>query len=125
MSERCEKRTMYTLSCDECGREYGAWFEDVEDMRQQAYDDDWQDDVSKDGQWSWRCPRHWQFTCTSCGRRFLRDWTESSRYTGDAPSAPHLCDDCLKAGVTPKPYDEEHDRRFVRWALGLDMDGED
>lgn len=122
MGERCEKRAMYTITCDECGREYVAWFDDVEDMRRQAYEDDWQDDVSKDFQWSWRCPRHWQFTCASCGRRFLRDWTESSRYTGTA--TPHLCDDCLKTGVTPKPYDEEHDRRFCRRALGLDTDGE-
>lgn len=58
MGERCEKRTMCTITCDECGRRYGAWFEDVEDMRRQAYDDDWQDNV-KDGQWSWRCPNHW------------------------------------------------------------------
>jgi len=122
MGERCEKRAMYTITCDECGREYGAWFEDVEDMRRQAYDDDWQDHMGKDGHRSWRCPHHWQFTCTSCGRRFLRDWTESSRYTGTA--TPHLCDDCLKAGVTPKPYDEEHDRRFCRRALRLDTDGE-
>ena len=122
MGERCEKRTMYTLSCDECGREYGAWFDDVEDMRRQAYEDDWQDDVSKDGQWSWRCPRHWQFTCASCGRRFIRDWTESDRYTGTA--TPHLCGDCLKAGREPESVGE-HDRRFVRRALGLDVDGEE
>lgn len=122
MGERCEKRVMYTITCDQCGREYGAWFDGVEDMRRQAFDDDWQDHMGKDGHRSWRCPRHWQFTCASCGRRFLRDWTESSRYTGTA--TPHLCDDCLKAGRGPEPI-EEHDRRFVRRALGLDTDGEE
>ena len=57
-----------------------------------------------------------------CGRRFVRDWTESYKYTG---GAPHLCDNCLTAGVAPKPYDEDHDRRFVCRALGLDVDGEE
>lgn len=121
MGERCEKRTMYTITCDECGREYGAWFDDVEAMRQQAYNDDWQDHMGKDGHRSWRCPDHWVFRCACCGCRFARDWTESDRHTG---GAPHVCDDCLKAGRGPEPI-EEHDRRFVRRALGLDTDGEE
>ena len=121
MGERCEKRTMYTITCDRCGREYGAWFEDVGDMRRQAYDDDWQDFMGKDGRFSWRCPRHWLYTCACCGRRFVRD-RPTDRYTGTA--TPHLCDDCIRAGREPEPV-EEHDRRFVRWALGLDMDGEE
>lgn len=115
MGERCEKRTMYTITCDECGREYGAWFDDAEDMRRQAYDDDWLDNVDRDGHRSWRCPDHWVFRCACCGCRFARDWTESDRHTGTA--TPHLCDDCLKAGRKPEPA-EDHDRRFVlatRW----------
>lgn len=121
MSERCEKRAMYTITCDHCGLEYGTWFDDVEDMRRQAYDDEWQDHMGKDGQMSWCCPKHWQFLCTACGRWFVRDWTESYKYTGTA--TPHLCDDCLKAGREPEPV-EEHDKRFIRWALELDTDGE-
>lgn len=73
MGERCEKRAMYTITCDQCGREYGAWFDDAEDMRRQAFDDDWQDHMGKDGHRSWRCPDHWLFRCACCGRRFVRD----------------------------------------------------
>ena len=118
MGERCEKRTMYTIVCDECGREYGAWFDDVEDMRRQAYDDDWQDLMGKDGHRSWRCPDHWLFRCACCGRRFVRDWTESNRCIGTA--TPHVCDDCLKAGRKPEPV-EEHGTPVVEYRFYCEL----
>lgn len=118
MGERCEKRTMYTITCDECGREYGAWFDDAEDMRRQAYDDDWQDLMGKDGHRSWRCPDHWLFRCGCCGRRFVRDWTESNRCIGTA--TPHVCDDCLKAGRKPEPV-EEHGTPVVEYRFYCEL----
>ena len=118
MGERCEKRTMYTITCDECGREYGAWFDDVEDMRRQAYDDDWQDLMGKGGHRSWRCPDHWLFRCGCCGRRFVRDWTESNRCIGTA--TPHVCDDCLKAGRKPEPV-EEHGTPVVEYRFYCEL----
>lgn len=118
MGERCEKRTMYTITCDQCGREYGAWFDDAEDMRRQAFDDDWQDLMGKDGHRSWRCPYHWLFRCGCCGRRFVRDWTESNRCIGTA--TPHVCDDCLKAGRKPEPV-EEHGTPVVEYRFYCEL----